>query len=132
MEIFPIDPPIIVSESGDVEAFESVEEAESYLEPIDVEKERFIAYDSHGRLLQLIPSSPRIRIRAAEKDARHHRELRNLLTGYLGGVGVASDWVNRASLQDLVEKSLEYRVISLSPLDQIKTFLKRAFKPRRD
>ncbi len=132
METFPIEPPIIVSESGDVEAFESVEAAESYLEPIDVEKARFIAYDSRGRLLQLIPSSPRVRIRAAEKDANHDRELRNLLTAYFESVGVANDWVSGASLQDLVEKSLEYRVISLSPLDQIKTFLKRAFKPRRD
>ncbi len=132
METFPIDPPIIVSESGDVEVFDSVEAAESYLEPIDVEKERFVAYDSCGRLLQLIPTSPRISIRAAEEDGNHHRELQNLLTEYLGYVGVASDWISQASLQDLVEKSSEYRVISLSPLKQIKTFLGRALRPLRD
>lgn len=132
METFPIDPPIIVSESGDIEAFESVEAAESYLEPIDVEDKRFIAYDSRGRLLQLIPTSPRIRIMAAEKDAGHYDDLRHLLAVYLESVGVASDWVSGASLQELVEKSLEYRVISSRPLDQIKGFLKRTLKLRGD
>src|SRR6266446_2055357 len=128
METFPIDPPIIVSESGDIVTFESVAAAEPYLEPIDVEKGRYVAYDGRGRLLELMPTSTQISIKAAEKDASHHRERRNLLTAYLESVGVANDWVSGASLQDLVEKSLEYRVISLSPLDQIKTFLKRAFK----
>jgi hypothetical protein len=132
METFPIDPPIIVSESGDVETFESVAAAESYLEPIDVEKGRYIAYDSRGRLLQLIPTSPQVSIRAAEKDAGHHRELQDLLIEFFKRVGVSGDWLGQASLQDLVEKSSEYRVISTSPMDQIKTFLKRAFTPRGD
>ena len=46
-----IKPPIIVDESGDTDVFETIEYAERYLEPIDVEEERFVAFDSTGRLL---------------------------------------------------------------------------------
>ena len=60
-------PPIIVYENGDVSVFASVEDAEISLEPPDVESNRYVAYDSEGRLLRLIPTSPRIKIKSAEQ-----------------------------------------------------------------
>ena len=50
-------PPIIIDEHGDVEVYNSVEEAAMNLEAIDVENNEYIAYDSEGRLLRLIPNS---------------------------------------------------------------------------
>ena len=108
-----------------METFASVEAAESYLEPIDVEQERYIAYDSRGRRLKLIATSPRITIKAVEKDGRHQGELQSLLRKYLESVGVDGHWLLRASLPELVAKSLEYRVVAVSPLGQLKAGLKR-------
>ena len=41
-------PPFIVDDSGDLSIFETLEEAERYLEPNDVEPGKCLAYDSEG------------------------------------------------------------------------------------
>ena len=46
-------PPVIVVEHGDVNIFKSVQDAERYLEPIDVENSEFQAYDKEGNLLEI-------------------------------------------------------------------------------
>lgn len=102
-------PPIIVDEQGTAIVFESIEGAERYLEPIDVRNNEYVAYDSEGRLLRFLPTSPRITIEAAELDPRHSTEVRELLIRLLGYTGVAVDMLRGESLQDLVTKSLEYK-----------------------
>ena len=103
--------PIIVDEHGAATIFESVKDAERYLEAVDVENNEYIAYDSEGRLLRLIPTTPRITIRGAEQSPTHSPELRTLLTNLLGYTGVPASSLREATLQELVEKALEFKVI---------------------
>lgn len=105
-----MDAPIVVHENGDVVIFASVERAERYLEPIDVEAGRLTAYDSAGRLLRLVPTSPRITIEAAEAEPTHNEELRESLRELLSHVGVAEDQIDRMSIQEMVKRALEYKI----------------------
>ncbi|MBB5206479.1 hypothetical protein HNQ51_003831 [Inhella inkyongensis] len=43
--------PISINDHGDVSTFASVEEAETYMEPIDVERGEYIVTDADGRPL---------------------------------------------------------------------------------
>ena len=45
--------PIFLDEHGDVSAFQSVPNAERYIEAIDVNNHEYIGYDPQGHLLQL-------------------------------------------------------------------------------
>lgn len=40
--------PISINEHGDISTFASVEEAESYMEPIDVERGEYVVTDADG------------------------------------------------------------------------------------
>lgn len=40
--------PILINEHGDISTFASVEEAESYMEPIDVEHGEYVVTDADG------------------------------------------------------------------------------------
>ncbi len=102
-------PPIIVDEQGTATVFESIEDAERYLEPIDVRNEEYVAYDSEGRLLRLLPTSPRITIENAELEPRHSSEVRDLLIRLLNYSGHAVEKLQRENLADLVTMSLEYK-----------------------
>jgi len=43
--------PISINDHGDVSTFASVEEAETYMEPIDIERGEYIVTDADGRRL---------------------------------------------------------------------------------
>ena len=101
--------PIIVSNFGDVLIFDSIEKAERYIEPIDVDNNEYIAYDSEGHLLHLV-NLPRyqVAIEPAETEPNHANELREILMDFLARTGVSKSWLSRASLQELVKKGMEY------------------------
>lgn len=82
-----INPPIIVDESGATDVFESIEYAERYLEPVDVEDNRYVAFDSTGRLLRLIATFPGVTIEAAEEAPNHAEVVRELLIRFLKNCG---------------------------------------------
>ena len=102
-------PPIIVYEPGDASIFQSVRSAESYLEPIDVKKNEYVAYDSEGRLLSLSATNFKVSIESAEPEPTHVLELRRILSDFLAHNGVQQKWLQTASLQELVTKALEYK-----------------------
>jgi hypothetical protein len=95
-------PPIFVWEPNDLASFGSVEEAESYLEPVDVRNDLYSAYDVEGRRLTLgITASSkkslfgwrieRVTI-ACEESARPNRdELRAIFVTYLTGLAEVRD-----------------------------------------
>ncbi|MFM6268229.1 MAG: hypothetical protein ACKPGT_03580 [Microcystis sp.] len=99
--------PIIVYDNGDLLIFESNRIAESYLEPIDIDV--YTAYDCKGHLLKLMIQNNRVIIQLAEREPNHINELRQILIGFMLRLGVQSDWLSNASLQDLIIKSLEYK-----------------------
>jgi hypothetical protein len=102
-------PPIIVYEPGDASIFESVGSAEAYLEPIDVKNNEYVAYDSEGRLLRLSATNFKVTIASAEPEATHMLELRKILSDFLAHKGAPQEWLQIASLQELVTKALEYK-----------------------
>lgn len=108
MKQLAIEPPIIVDETGPIYVFQSVEAAERYLEPIDVAKNRYVAFDSQGRLLRLQATSPRVTIEAAEEYPNHAETLRQLLVKFLKDMGLPEVDVIEKSLPELVESSLKY------------------------
>lgn len=103
-----IKPPVIVDETGPIYIFESVEYAERYLEPIDVEDNRYVAFDSEGRLLRLLPTHPRISIEAAEEVPNHGEVVRELLIQFLKNCGSVDPNLSSLSLQELAKRSLAF------------------------
>lgn len=109
-------PPIIAYEHGDVLFFESVLDAERYLEPIDVANHVYTAYDSEGRLLRLDVKREKrfasIAIQDAEPVPTHSAELKKHLCDFFTHVGADKDWLETASLEQLIAQGLqEYQTI---------------------
>lgn len=104
-----ITPPVIVDENGDIDVFDSVEAAELYLEPIDVEDDRFIAFDSVGRLLRLLPTTPRVTIESTEEFPNHAERLRELLIKFLKDCRSTDPNLSKLELREVVQKSLTFK-----------------------
>jgi hypothetical protein len=104
--------PIIIDNFGDVLVFESVKGAERYIESVDVINQEYVGYDSEGRLLQLtVVDRNQVSIQSAESEPTHANELRETLTQFLSYVGVSDKWLLGASLEELVERMLEYKTV---------------------
>jgi hypothetical protein len=104
-----IEPPVIVDEKGPIYIFESVETAERYLEPIDVEENRYVAFDSVGRLLRIIPTTPVVTIEAAEELSNHAARVRELLIKLLQDCGSTDPKLSNLTLPELVQRSLAFK-----------------------
>lgn len=104
-----IRPPIVVDESGDTFVFESLYYAERYLEPIDVEEDRFVAFDSTGRLLRVLPTTPSVTIEAAEETPNHTERTRELLIKFLQNCGSTDPNLSSLTLSELAERSLAFK-----------------------
>lgn len=115
-------PPIILYGEGYFDFFKSVEEAERYAEPIDVQNQEYVAaYDSEGRLLELRVEEEtvslwlglektfreRVRIVPAEDTATHAEELKSLLQDFLPKLGAPPDSLHAATLQDLIAAGIQ-------------------------
>ncbi len=113
--------PIVVSEQGALLLFESVADAERYLEAIDVEDGRYVAYDSEGGVLRLTTTdelrpmlfgllrakSKRVIVEAqvAQQDPG---KLRDELVVFLGHLGVsAAELTDVKPLTALVSLAIE-------------------------
>lgn len=110
-------PPIIVYNWGDMLLFGSVEAAEQALEAIDVENGEYLAFDSEGRLLELIADPwNKVSLRCPDPEPRYARQLRRLLTlklpaaatkrGILGQIAFEK-WLRSAPLEALVAEALQ-------------------------
>lgn len=107
-------PPIFVWEPADLATFDSVAEAESYLEPVDVRGELYTAYDADGRRLALgIRGEPSsflwkkfekefVTIRCDDNSVSHRGELQRILTEYLVRIGSPVAEVVALSWEQLV------------------------------
>ena len=95
-------PPIIVSEHGEVVVFESIETAARGLEPIDVRNGEYIAYDSEGFLLTLVASEPRITISGRLDQPARPEELRQALVDFIESVDNGTEQTKPSSLVHLL------------------------------
>ena len=68
-------------------------------------------------------------IKGGEQEPSHADELHAVLFKFLMNTGVPASWLKEASLQELVTKTLEYKIaaISHSHFDAIRSLLQRFF-----
>ncbi len=116
-------PPIIVSDPGNIDLFESVQEAERYLETPDVDDGQTMVYNSEGRRLSLeVVTEPstkllgieincirteKIRIGRHESLPVHGNELRQLLIDFLTRVGAAPELFHNTTLEGVLDKAIQ-------------------------
>lgn len=113
--------PIIISENGDVDVFNSVEAVEMTLEAIDVNQNAYQAYDSKGNLLKLSTKWGKNRyyllwflrlpfyteeVYVSELDPvqNYAEELREILISYLSGTRWNKDEIIHLTLDELIQK----------------------------
>ena len=109
-------PPIIINENGDLLFFETVQDAERYVEAIDVLNNEYVAYDSIGHLLELSVQLKKeydvVAISCIEQEPRHVYELQHILSDFFLQVEVNEEWIKKATLEDLVQKGIqEYKSV---------------------
>ncbi len=103
--------PIVLDCTGDLYVANSVEEAESAMEPIDVTNNEYSAYDREGRLLQpevvVRGSRERSHLTEAETVPSHAEELKAKIIRYLARVG------------ELDGVKIDVRHLEYEPLDRL-------------
>ncbi|MBB1062172.1 hypothetical protein [Marilutibacter spongiae] len=95
-------PPIVVVESGDICVFPSVDAAARYLEPVDVRNGEYVAYDSAGFLLKLVPTEPVVSIPGYLSSRSRQGQLAEVLRLYLSRVSIEPILTETRSLDDLL------------------------------
>jgi len=111
-------PPLLVWESGDLYAFQSVAEAESSLEPPDVKNGIYRGFDGDGRLLALSTtirrerllgvlsiSRERVSVALAEESPNHRDELAGNLRLFLAAVGKPAEALTAMTFEELVTEA---------------------------
>jgi hypothetical protein len=122
-------PPIFIYEPVDLEVFQSVEAAQSWLEPIDVEAETYVVFDSEGKKLNLkvIKSKEAAgrwlfifkkyfteNIVIEDSGERSPEKLKEILLEFLSypkfskTQGVTVDLLKKCSLPDLVARAVPF------------------------
>ena len=76
-------PPIVLDEHGDISLFPSVEAAARYVKPVDVRNGEYIAYDSAGFLLNLVPTEPVVSISGYLSDQPDQNQLNQVLRSFV-------------------------------------------------
>lgn len=94
-------PPIIIDEHGDLSLFATVEAAARKIEPIDVRHDEYVAYDSEGFVLKLVPTEPVVTIAGRGSATARKAELAGSLRSFLERTGAAG-LPARASLEELL------------------------------
>ncbi len=113
-----VPPIIVVEQGGDIEIFQTIREAETYLEPIDVENNEYVIYDSEGRLLTAIVVTEHqclfglpfikipvkvVRIRCYESEPRYKENLRCVLIEFAERLRMNVNTIKSLPLKDLIE-----------------------------
>jgi len=107
--------PIIVDAKSEILLFDTIETAEGYLEPIDVQNYEYdAAYDSEGRLLSITVSGKHTQIALTEEKPEHAIELERKLRDFLQRTDdIPSDSI-ACDLKCLIDISKKY-MISTKP-----------------
>lgn len=110
--------PIFIDNNGDISVFTSVQDAENWIEPIDVLNSEYEAFDSDGRSLVLAVNKQQgfsslvqeiVQISLAETEPNHAEELRQRLRRFLSAAE-GRDFPPDASLSQLVNSALRFAI----------------------
>jgi hypothetical protein len=102
------EPPILINEHGDVMIFATVQSAEQYLEPIDVENKEYVGYDALGRKLAFSTTRQQITIGLADELALYQAELEGLVRAFLGAVRHPAATNPALTRAELIEQCASY------------------------
>lgn len=103
--------PIFFDESGDILVFGSKEDAQQYIEAIDVANGEYQGYDSEGRLLDLqLTDIGTVEIQTAELQPTHQVALKKVLVNFLLMLEKPDDQILEASLEELVTRMVKYQL----------------------
>jgi hypothetical protein len=111
--------PLVLSAHGDVLLFRNVEDLESYVEPIDVEHEEYVAFDSEGHRLALGISrrrrrvvlglleheTPVVSVERSQDQPLDDADLRRVLVDFLVKLGTPRESLP-SSLEKLVAEAV--------------------------
>lgn len=80
--------PLIIDNYGDLLIFDTLESAETYLEPIDILNHEYVGYDAEGCLLSFSVyenqlSIDKVIVSLAEQEPTHQAELKEKLNKFL-------------------------------------------------
>jgi hypothetical protein len=112
---------IVLDNNGDLLFFRDVEQAETYVEPIDVRNGEYTGFDAEGRTLSLSVESrqeggvlgrlggrsERVAIASDVTTAKHRDQLERDVRDFLRRAGVEQQWLDTAPLEALIGKGLE-------------------------
>lgn len=95
--------PIIIKENSNIFFFRTIQDAAEYLGSVDVEKHKHKIYNAEAIVLKEIPTKPTITI--IELEGAEHRtdELQSVLKTYYEQLGLEKEWIEQATLAELVE-----------------------------
>lgn len=108
--------PIFIDNNGDIRVFASVQDAENWIEPIDVRDNEYEAFDSEGRRLRLTVQKQEgflrfgreyVQITEVESEPKHAADLRERLQTFLNAAG-ERDVDPAASLSQLVNATCRF------------------------
>jgi hypothetical protein len=94
----------IIADGWDVGFYARKEDAEGYMEAIDVQDGVYVGYDAEGRLLEIVPWASGSQIRVAENTPGHQQELRELLLGLLERIGKKPQGTDLPSLLTMFDE----------------------------
>src|SRR6478736_1616758 len=99
--------PIILIDGGDVQMFQTKEQAENWLEPWAIE-DGCVGFDATARPLNFFLSSGAIRITCCDEDPQNQQVVSESLRQYLVAVGVGEHLVRDSDLRTLVAMASQY------------------------
>lgn len=122
-------PPIFIEESGDVESYDALSQAELDVEAVDIRNKMFQFFDSEGVVLEpnvvasagqsgflrrfLSPQVERVKLVAPDDAERRPELLKAILRDFLSRVGtkaagMSDEELARAGLDELIEAMTRY------------------------
>jgi hypothetical protein len=118
-------PPIFVIEGRDVTIFESLEDAQLQVEPIDVLEGVYVAYDAEGRILRMVVEGDQVKVRLGEDEPTHAEELSRILKDYLKELGELTNEESTHELSRLVEACRKFTHVLRGPTEILRESARR-------
>lgn len=87
--------------------FANLNEAEDYLEPIDVENREYVGYDREGRRLDISVDGGRVRLQMRDEDQVRSQELAELVRDFLTRCSV--DVTQNDNLEQLLSRAEQFQ-----------------------
>lgn len=111
---FDMKEPIIISDSGDVNIFETRQLAERYIEPIDVHNNEFSYYDSEGKILQAIvvkdsKGTEKTVITDSKEEKFNESKLKQILIDFLEHLNYPRPELEKMKLSLLIREGLRFK-----------------------